>query len=232
MERLQRFLSARFSPEGLLGLHFTLGVSLLMVAAWLFGEVAEEMVEGDTQHVDTAVSRWFEVNHIAWVTRFMFFITEWHSAAGILAMTALLAVHFWRKREHYWLLAMLLAIPGGMAVNVMLKHSFQRARPVFETPLVELTTYSFPSGHAASSTLFYGFVAAYLLVRVVGWRQRLGIVAAALLMVLLVGASRVYLGAHYPTDILAAMCSGLAWLAICITGVSTFRRRRALQGRA
>ena len=226
-ERLHRFIAARFSPEGELGLHFTFGVALMMAAAWMFGEVAEEMVEGDTHHVDSAVSRWFETNHVGWITRFMFFITEWHSAPGILAMAAVLGWHFWRRRERYWLLALTLTIPGGMALNVLLKHSFQRPRPAFEAPLLELSTYSFPSGHTAGATLFYGFMAAYLLLRVVSWRGRLAVVAGATMMVLLVGASRVYLGAHYPTDILAAMCSGLAWLAVCITGVSTFRRRRA-----
>jgi undecaprenyl-diphosphatase len=229
IERIHRFVAARFSPEGELGLHFTCGVALMTLAAWLFGEVAGEMAEGDTQHVDSAVSRWFEANHVAWVTRFMFVITEWHSAPGILAMAAVLAWGLWRRRERYWLLAMLLAIPGGMGLNVLLKHSFQRARPAFENPLLELSTYSFPSGHAAGATLFYGFVAAYLVLRVAGWRRRLLVLAGAALMVGLVGISRIYLGAHYPTDILAAMCSGLAWLTICITGVSSFRRRRALR---
>lgn len=232
IQRLHRFIAARFSPEGELGLHFTCGAALMVLAAWLFGEVAEEMVEGDTQQVDTAVSRWFEANHVGWVTQLMFVVTQWHAAPGILAMAAVMGWQLWRRREHYWLLAMLLAVPGGMGLNVVLKHSFQRARPVFETPLLELSTYSFPSGHTAGATLFYGFLTAYLLVRLDSWRSRLLLMAAATTMVLLVGASRVYLGAHYPTDILAAMCSGLAWLAVCITGVSTFRRRRAQQGRA
>lgn len=232
IERLHRFIAARFSPEGELGLHFTCGAALLLLAAWLFGEVAEEVVEGDTQHVDSAVSRWFEANHIGWVTRFMFFITEWHSAPGILAMTGLLAWALWRRRERYWLLALALVVPGGMGLNVALKHTFQRARPAFENPVLELSTYSFPSGHTAGATLLYGFLVAYLLLRLQGWRERLLVLAGAALMVGLVGVSRVYLGAHYPTDIVAAMCSGLAWLAVCITGVSTYRRRRQLQGRA
>jgi undecaprenyl-diphosphatase len=231
-ERLHRFIAARFSPEGELGLHFTCGAALMMLAAWLFGAVAAEMVEGDTLLVDTAVSRWCEAHHIGWVTTLMYVVTQWHSGSGILAMAAILGWRLWRRREHYWLLALSLAVPGGMALNVLLKHSFQRARPVFEKPLLELSTYSFPSGHTAGATLLYGFLAAYLLVRLAGWRARLLVLAAALAMVLLVGASRVYLGVHYPTDILAAICSGLAWLAVCITGVSTFRRRRALQGPA
>jgi undecaprenyl-diphosphatase len=142
-------------------------------------------------------------------------------------LTSALAWVLWRRGAHYWLLALLLSVPGGMLLNVLLKHLYQRARPVFDEPLVSLPTYSFPSGHTVAATLFYGLLAAYTVMTVQRWRTRLLAMAGAVLMVLLVALSRIYLGAHYPTDIVGAVLEGTGWLAFCVTGVSTWRRRRA-----
>ena len=79
------------------------------------------------------------------------------------------------------------------------------------------------------ATLFYGVLAAYLVCVRRRWSARLLACAAALLMVTLVGLSRMYLGAHYLSDVLAAAAFSAAWLAVCITGVSTLRRRHALR---
>ncbi|WP_395406963.1 phosphatase PAP2 family protein [Pseudoduganella sp. UC29_106] len=92
----------------------------------------------------------------------------------------------------------------------------------FDEPLLTLATYSFPSGHTVAATLFYGLLACYLVMRGRRWLP----VAGATLMVLLVACSRMYLGVHYLSDVLAAVAEGVAWLAICVTGMSTWRRRR------
>jgi undecaprenyl-diphosphatase len=117
-----------------------------------------------------------------------------------------------------------------MLLNVALKHVFQRARPSFDDPLLSLLTYSFPSGHTAAATVFYGLLACYLVRRAHAWRARVLIVLAAVAMVVLVALSRMYLGAHYLSDVLAAAAEGAAWLAICITAVSTLQRRRLARG--
>jgi membrane-associated phospholipid phosphatase len=92
----------------------------------------------------------------------MLFVTHWHQQAGILLMTLLLALHLRARRASYWLLALMLAVPGGMLLNVLLKYTFQRARPRFDEPLLTLASYSFPSGHTSGAMLFYGLLAAYL----------------------------------------------------------------------
>jgi undecaprenyl-diphosphatase len=97
--------------------------------------------------------------------------------------------------------------------------------------LLTLTTYSFPSGHTAAATVFYGLIACFLLSRVRAWPARAGIVAACCLMVALVALSRMYLGVHYLSDVLAAAAEGAAWLATCITAVSTLQRRRIARAR-
>ena len=111
-------------------------------------------------------------------------------------------------------------------MNILLKHLFHRQRPVLENPLVTLSSYGFPSGHTMGATLFYGAVAILVAHSVRTWRLRVLIFCIAVAVVVLIGISRIYLGAHYLTDVLGAIAVGLAWLAFCWTGVDTLRRWR------
>jgi membrane-associated phospholipid phosphatase len=87
--------------------------------------------------------------------------------------------------------------------------------------------YSFPSGHVVGATLVYGIVAAMLSAQIGAWRWRVTIVLLAFAMVVLVALTRMYLGVHYLSDVLAAFAEGLAWLALCLTGVHTYWHRRS-----
>jgi membrane-associated phospholipid phosphatase len=226
--RLHRHLSARLSADGVFGLHLTLGAAAVLAAAWLFGMIASEVVAGaPLTLLDLQLANWFHQHKDSAWTPWMLFITHWHQQAGILIMAALLACYLRARGALYWLLALLLAVPGGMLMNVLLKYTFQRARPSFDEPLVTLATYSFPSGHASGAALFYGFLAAYLVCVAPRAGLRALVLAGAVAMVTLVALSRVYLGAHYLSDVLAGIAFGGAWLAVCITAISTLRRRRA-----
>lgn len=231
LSRLHRFVAARLSPEGETGLHLTVGVVLMLIAAWVFGGIAEDVVTGDSiTLLDVWLAQWLHAHASASVTRFMLFVTHWHGMIGSSVMALALAAYFHLRRQHYWLLALIAVVPGGMLLNVLLKYVFQRARPSFDDPLLTLATYSFPSGHTANAALLYGLLACWLLVRLRGVGGRAAAIAGAVLMVALVGASRMYLGVHYLTDVLAATAEGCTWLAVCITAISTLRRRR--EGRA
>ncbi len=226
--RLRDFALARLSPEGAFGLHLTIGIALLMLAAWIFGDIAEDVVtHDDITVVDVWLSNWFHTHKNSPWTPFMLFITHAHNTVGVLTMFVLLALWLRWKQAHYWLLTLVLAVPGGMLLNVLLKIIFQRARPSFEEPLLTLATYSFPSGHTMAATVLYGVMAAYIVWTARRWKIGIAAVAMASAMVFLVALSRVYLGAHYLSDVLAAMVEGCGWLAICITASATLRRRRA-----
>jgi membrane-associated phospholipid phosphatase len=231
--RIYRHLAARFEPDTQFGLHLTVGVVLLCLAASIFGEIAGEvMARARITVIDITVANWFhQFAKSAW-TPFMLGITHWHGLYGMLAMGLILAGYFYVRRAYYWLAALLLALPGGVLLNVLLKYLYQRARPSFADPIVTLSSFSFPSGHTSGATLFYGVLAAYLVCLSSSWRARAAWTALAVTMVALValvGLSRIYLGAHYLSDVLAAAVVSGAWLATCITGVSTLRRRHAVQ---
>jgi undecaprenyl-diphosphatase len=228
---LRRFAAARFSPEGAAGLHLTAGVALLVLAAWVFGLIARQLAEGGPlTALDLAVANWMHVRATPAFTAPLLLFTHCNGVGGALVMAVLLGYVLLRRRLDYWLLALVATVPGGMVVNVLMKLAFARARPAFADPLVTLDTFSFPSGHASAATLFYGFLACLLSSRMTSAGRRAGVALAALVMVAAVGFSRIYLGAHYLSDVMAGVAEGLAWLAMCITAVSTLRRRREARG--
>ena len=176
--------------------------------------------------IDLPLSAWFHAHPDPAVTAFMLLITHWHSTTGILLMAAVLGVALWHAGRSWWALSLLLSVPGGLLLNVAVKNLVRRPRPHFDDALLTLQTYSFPSGHTAGATVFYGFLAVFLWTRFQdrGRRIAIGVVAAG--MVLLVGVSRMYLGVHYFTDVIGAIVEGLLWLAICLHGVRILRRRQ------
>lgn len=230
MQRLRRFIQARFSPEGAAGLHLTAGLAVLLVAMTAFGIVADEVrSQAPITVIDVELANWLHVHATTAMTSFMLAVSHLHGAVGGTVLSVLLIGYFQLRRHVWWRRAALVVLPGGMLLNVLIKYSFQRARPSFDAPLLTLTTYSFPSGHTAFAAMFYGLLTCFLLVHLRPSQPVLArgaIVLAACAMVALVAASRLYLGVHYLSDVLAAIAEGCTWLAICITAFSTLRRRR------
>lgn len=222
------FVQARLSPQSFMGLSLTLGALVLIGASWLFGGIAEDVLTGDPLTVvDGQVANWFHAHATPVLTPLMLMITNVHGIAGISSFILVVAIFLTWKRDWYWLKALGIIVPGGMLLNVMTKYAFQRTRPHFEDAILALTTYSFPSGHVAGATMFYGVLAAYVVTHVSKWRWRVLIVLCAFLLVVLVALSRIYLGVHYLSDVLAAFAEGVAWLALCLTALHTLQQHRA-----
>jgi undecaprenyl-diphosphatase len=221
------FARARFSRESYLGLHLTLGALIIILAAWSFGVIAEDVVRGEPLILlDAQLANHLYLHRRAapGLTRVMLVITHLHSNIGVGIATALIASYLLWRRRFYRLFALLLSVPGGILLNELAKLAFQRPRPVFEHPILTFKTYSFPSGHAMTATVFYGVLAAFAFWAWRNWPQRVAALCGAGLMILLVAFTRLYLGAHYLSDVLAAMALGLAWLGLCLTTVDTMRR--------
>lgn len=226
------FVRARLDPDNYLGLQLTLGALVLVAAAWLFGAIAEDVLtSAPLILVDAAIAQWAHRHASPEVTQFMLVVSRWNGTLAICSYAALVAAVLAWRRAWYWLGTLIATVPAGMLINVMMKLAFHRARPSFDDPIVTLTTYSFPSGHVAGATLFYGFLFALLASRTRSWTARLALGLAALAMIVLVASSRMYLGAHYLSDVLAAFAEGTAWLTLCVVGIHTYRRHRAEERR-
>lgn len=177
------------------------------------------MLRGPLLELDTDLAAWFAGHRIAWLTQAMLFVSAMHENEKVLAATALLVA--WRGWRHDWrAVRTLLGVPFAMVLNVALKETFDRARPVVPDPVVQLATYSFPSGHAVAATVFYGIVCTLVFRHARSREVRLAAAAVAVLMVLLVTSSRLYLGAHFLTDVLAGMAEG----TLCVLLFQRFLR--------
>jgi len=222
------FLHARLSPRSYLGLNLTLGALVLIGASWLFGGIAEDVFSGDPLTlIDVRVADWFHAHATPALTKVMLVITNLHGPAAIGLWMALAAVYLAWRRDWYWLICLMVTVPSGMLLNVLMKQAFHRARPSFDNPLLALSSYSFPSGHVAGTTLFYGVLAAMLVSKIDAWRRQVGIVVGAIALVMLVALSRVYLGAHYLSDVLGGFAEATAWLTLCLLGIHTYWQYRA-----
>jgi undecaprenyl-diphosphatase len=203
------------------------GWTAALVAGSIFFMLAYDVsTHADLVLLDARVAAWLHERATNEIAAFLYAVTTLHSTVGTGLMAAVFGVVLWRLGERYWFLTLALSMGGGMALNTLLKHAYARARPHFDDPWVTLSTYSFPSGHTAAATLFYGVLAAFLVSRFYDLRQRAACVVGAFLAVGLVAFSRMYLGAHYLSDIVAAACSSLVWLVLCLSAVHSLVRRR------
>ena len=231
-ERPVRFLRNRLSPERTLGLHLTIGLLVLIMGAWGFSEIAEEIGPDQDWHAfDQRVISWFAAEARPWLTTAAHAITFCGSVGFLATVSLAFAIYFFIRRAWNRLLELAVTMLGGSLLNILLKHFFQRQRPVLENPLVTLSSYGFPSGHTMGATLLYGLLAliACRFIRTTSGRASAGMLAV--IAIGLIGLTRIYLGAHYLTDVLAAIAAGSAWLAVCWTTAETFRKRKEARAR-
>lgn len=207
-------------------LHGPGALLLLVLASLAFaGLAADLLLHGPITAADVPISTWFHQHGRPSFTALMRAFSTLHSTAWVLALAALAAAVLLWRRQTAWVVPLLVCVPGGMLLNVFVKNAFQRARPSFDDPLVTIATFSFPSGHTAAATVSWGFALVWLFAHRSSPRERWLAATVAVAMVLLTALSRVYLGAHYLSDVLAATAEGLAWLALCLFVLGRRRSR-------
>ena len=173
---------------------------------------------------DHEVATWFHAHLTRTFVSVLRAFTEFGSSEWIGVVLFLLVLFFVWKRWWPSLVTLIVAVPGGMLLNELVKVLVHRHRPFVDGPFVDWSGYSFASGHTIGATLLYGQLALFILpvLKARHWR-RLTIFSAALLITL-VGFSRIALGAHFLTDVLAAIVFGVLWLAFCLIAGKPLRR--------
>lgn len=199
---------------------------MLALSLAVFAALAlDVVVGGPVSAMDGAASDWFRGHAGSPLVRIMALISAMHAPRAIAAATVAVAALLLWWRDGRGVLLVLAAVPGGAALNWLLKQAFERPRPDAGEGGFGPSDFAFPSGHAANSTLLYGSLLLLALRRLDGGAARAGAVAAACAMVALVGFSRIALRAHYPSDVLAAIAEGVAWLALCAIAAQVPGRR-------
>ena len=218
-----RFFRRRFARGVPYGLGFTLAFLALCAALWGFVEIVEAVtIEHDLEHIDavahSAVYDFFGGNPSLGLA-----VTWFGNASTITVFTVLLTLGLAMAHRYWAAFRVAFASGAGAVVALGLKAFFARVRPIDQ--LVPAHGYSFPSGHAFASTVFYG-MAVYLVWRMTErrWARLLALVLGPLLF-LMVGLSRVYLNVHFITDVVGGWLSGLAWLGANILIVDIVESR-------
>ena len=190
-------------------------------AVWLFAGLAHEVAVGNAGRFDAAVRGWVHSWSSPALTLTMRFVTQMGSLWFLLVAGG---VAVWRvaadkRRIAWWFVA---TAAGGELLDQILKVEFRRLRPHAFFGLADPASYSFPSGHSVASFCFYGALAVLVVARVRPPLGKAAVGAGAVVVVLLVGLSRVYLGVHYPTDVVGGYLVAAAWLA-AVEAVRTMR---------
>ena len=207
-------------------------VGLLLVAMlWLFAELADEIMEGELQTTDDAVLNALRVEGKPttpigpqWVTDMFMDFTALGGISNLLLISAIAILFVALRGDRRLALMIAIGITIGLLSNVVLKLFFGRERPMQEYWLVNVSSQSFPSGHAMMTATVYMTLAVLLARQMPKRRLKVLIIVAALFVTLVVGLSRIWLGVHYTTDVLAGWCAGIAWALIWSVVLWTLRR--------
>jgi membrane-associated phospholipid phosphatase len=212
------------------GIFLVIGAAIAVLGTLGFAELGEWVRAGATQQFDTAVLKWLGAHQTPFLTSFMVEVTPLGTGQVVLAIVGVAAAFLWHTEHKHSARLLLAATAGNILLNGVLKLFFHRPRPEVFVWQTHAASSSFPSGHAMSATVVYGTVA-YLLARLQKhlWARVLTL-TSAVVMILLICLTRLYLGVHYPSDVLAGIVVGLAWSGFCMATLDAslvLARRRA-----
>ena len=226
--RLARFIAARFVRGEYLGLHLTVGFLLSLAALWLFAGVTEDVVHHDPlTRLDLTLATLLRAHATPLGDQIFSIISALGSPAAMAVIGASGALLLLFRRNWLVLSAWVVAFGGAGLLTVVLKNLIQRPRPPGAAEFLLGTTYSFPSGHALGSLVGYGMLAYVIGSMWVDSRKvRARLIVATAVLVIAIGLSRLYLGVHYFSDVVAGYAVGVLWLSVCISGLQVAQRRR------
>ena len=207
------------------------GGAVAAVAGDEFLDLSELVVANNSglHKFDSMTHDWAVRERNSGSTAFFAFMTTAGGPVVMGLLTGIIAGALFVRKRPRWAVYLLVTAGGGALLNMELKRFYERARPALAEMLRRAHGYSFPSGHAMGATVVLGALA-YLVVRTQRtWRQKSAVIAAAVTVILAVASSRIYLGVHWVSDVVAGITCGCLWLATTTIGYETFRRIRLIR---
>jgi undecaprenyl-diphosphatase len=234
MKKLRLFAVVKWM--GRYELTVLLAVLTVVAGTWGFVALADVVREGRTQSLDESILRALRRPENpslpigpVWMGEVARDFTAIGGVAVLLLTTVAVAGYLLFDRKFAAMGFVLAAVAGGLVISSILKGCFARPRPDVVPYLSQVYTSSFPSGHSMMSAIVYLTLGTLLARMIVRRRVKFYFLAVALLLTGLVGASRVYMGVHYPTDVLAGWTAGLVWATICWLAARKLQRRGTIE---
>lgn len=189
---------------------FGLALALFSIAMIGFVSLADEVSEGETLAYDSAILEWLNTLATPELDRVMVILTNLGGVVAISSLTGALIIYLLYKRRKYAALMMAFGVGGAAVINLILKSIFERTRPDLWTQIITEVSFSFPSGHAMGSS------ALALSIILILWRTKWRTISIVIgsFYVLIIGLTRLYLGVHYPTDVIGGWLMSLGWIVL------------------
>lgn len=227
------FVVRRLRPGQALGLSLTVELVVLGLLGWVFGAVVQDVVAGDGLfHIDRPVIEYVVSHRTPWLTSTMRTVSVLGSTVVLIPLVVVIGLLAHRRGKGWRPLAVLAAAQGGSVVLYdLVKVLVARPRPSIAPLIATATGYSFPSGHAAQAVAVFGALAYLASGWAARWTNKVAIWAVAAVAALVVGLTRVYLGVHWPSDVIGGWVLGALWLAALVMTLRAFAAVRPASGR-
>ncbi len=212
------FLGRRFQPGGAFGLVFTASLVALVATGWALGTVVQDVVGGrGSARFDRPVLEWFARHREPWLTTAMWIVTALGSAGVLLPLgLAVGGWYWWRRGQPRSFILLAAAYGGSELLSETVRALTRRARPPARLAAGHFDGFAFPSGHATHSVAVYGMLAVVLAAGMPRWPRKVAVWAGAVSIATAVGVTRLYLGAHWLTDVLGGWALGSLWLFLVV----------------
>ncbi|MDQ6665900.1 MAG: phosphatase PAP2 family protein [Acidobacteriota bacterium] len=204
------------------------GLLLAVLSVMLFAWLGEEVLENDTARFDNRVRALVHAEARPSLTEAMKVTSDVGSPIAVSVWTLAAFAIFWKQRKRRDALSLAATVLGASIVDYVLKISFHRVRPVPFFSLPTPLTFSFPSGHSMLAFCFYTALAYLLCSHTASAGKRVAIWIAAVAIFLLIGLSRIYLGVHYPSDVIAGYAAGSVWVATLYAAEQILKERASI----
>jgi undecaprenyl-diphosphatase len=229
---VRRFTEPRgqstLSPTHFVGLRIAAGVAVVLIGTGVFAALAGQLhAQEELGQADLALTGALRASVPPWALQVFAALTHLGDTATLTGLCIGMAIALVALGRRGLALGWVAAIAGNGLLNQTLKQIFARVRPLAPDGIVLEQGFSFPSGHSSGSVVAYGMLA-YVALRLLPARWHLPALAAAVALAFTVGASRMFLGVHFASDVIAGFASGAAWLAVCVTSMEAARCSRAM----
>jgi membrane-associated phospholipid phosphatase len=223
-----RFVVGRFSRSELLGLRLTVGVAIGGIFLFLFLAVVQDLLATDPLvQADLRIMSLLQVYRSPTFDQVMLFVTYLGNWQVIHSAAALVVIYLALSGRWLSVVALSGSLLGGEALVWAAKYLFGRPRPDLANALVVAHGPSFPSGHAFVAFSFYGLVACLVADSATTWPRKVLVSGVALFGIAALGFSRIYLGVHWPSDVLASFALGAFWLTVILTSLNIAKANRS-----
>ncbi|MGB3403245.1 MAG: phosphatase PAP2 family protein [Microcoleaceae cyanobacterium] len=207
-----------------------LGISGLIIAILAtlgFLLLSQQVLNQHTTEFDTTILQYFLSIQNQILTQFFIVISFLGKPSLLLLINLMFSIFIWLKKQKFIAIIFLIIGNGAAGFNLFLKSSLARDRPELWDRIIEVKYLSFPSGHAMGSIVIYGLIGYYLMNQFKPWRWL--ILTLTSILILLIGLSRLYLGVHWPTDVIAGYIMGSIWLTIAILIIEIIKYSPVIQ---